>query len=248
MTGISGELICNPCYNSASHWVDGVPQSIQLGLFLLQKNAFVRRLEDHWLRFAPMGRARNGYYTVTGNWPPRSTIFPAHVTTFKEAWVYHRHLRENSMPVEYQNIQYCINGADNSQILNRNTTFPEDNCMALAEGIHHGVAVTISGGAFKEGKGSAAWVIEGMNSHCQCLGTTMVPGGVYNQSAHRCELWGILAMVSMIHNICSYHKITTGSVYWDAIMNPISLYPLTWTPTFPLTCQKMIYFGPSIIN
>ncbi len=93
-----------------------------------------------------------------------------------------------------------------------------------AEAIRNCTAVAVSDGSFKEGYGTAAWVIEGETEDSQLLGRIIAPGGQHNQSPYRSELTGILAAIIMIKK--KYKSIISKK---GRLNLPVTAYrPSTW--------------------
>jgi len=70
----------------------------------------------------------------------------------------------------------------------------------------------VSDGSYKDGSGTAAWMIQDMVSKNIMSGMTIIPGHPSNQSTYQSELGGIFSIVAMTHNICKYYAITQGKI------------------------------------
>jgi hypothetical protein len=58
-------------------------------------------------------------------------------------------------------------------------------------------------------QGTAAWILEGTKSSIQIIGRVVTPGHDTTQSAYRSELAGILATITVLNTLLSFHKITS---------------------------------------
>lgn len=68
----------------------------------------------------------------------------------------------------------------------------------------------VSDGSFKQGHGSAAWIVV-ISPSCQIFGSTVVPGEPEDQSAYRSELTGIYGIVMTIRHL-EQHFHVTGAI------------------------------------
>ena len=87
-----------------------------------------------------------------------------------------------------------------------------DEGQNIASAIKEGAAIAVSDGSYKETFGTAAWVIEGSDDQGRISGRVITPGGSESQSPYRSELKGIYATMIVVHNICSYYQITSGTI------------------------------------
>jgi hypothetical protein len=87
-----------------------------------------------------------------------------------------------------------------------------DNGEQIAQSITDGSAVAVCDGSYKDGKGSAAWVIEGATSEGRIRGTNFPPGPSTGQNSYRSELAGIYGILTMLNVICSTHNIQSGAI------------------------------------
>jgi len=87
-----------------------------------------------------------------------------------------------------------------------------DNGKQIASAFLHGTCEAVSDGSYKDGSGTAAWMIQDMTSKNILSGTAIIPGHSSDQSTYRSELGGIFSIVAMIHNICAYYNITKGQI------------------------------------
>ena len=83
----------------------------------------------------------------------------------------------------------------------------------LAESIRQGNAIGVSDGSYcpHAQKGSSAAVIQCLTTGQRLLAVNLVPGHVRNQSSHRSELAGILAIVKLLQMLHEEHDLTNGS-------------------------------------
>jgi len=87
-----------------------------------------------------------------------------------------------------------------------------DNGQKIAQAVANGNCEAVSDGSYKDGSGTAAWMIEEGVSKNTLKGNTIIPGHTSDQSAYQSELGGIFSIVAMIHNICKYYSIMKGMV------------------------------------
>jgi hypothetical protein len=79
----------------------------------------------------------------------------------------------------------------------------------ILQDIVHGNIWLISDGSYHLTQyGTAAWILEGITSNIQLVGRVIIPGQAADLSAYRCELARILAAITVINTLASYHKIT----------------------------------------
>jgi len=64
--------------------------------------------------------------------------------------------------------------------------------QVVVEAIAQGTALAVSDGSFKEGRGAAAWTIEGQTATNKITGACLVLGTAEDHSAFQSELMGIL--------------------------------------------------------
>ena len=82
----------------------------------------------------------------------------------------------------------------------------------VANAISQGICLGMSDGSFKDGFGTAAWILtDGTTAH-RAHGEFIVPGLPSNQSSYRSELAGIYALVLAISTLCTHYKLMSGAV------------------------------------
>jgi hypothetical protein len=82
----------------------------------------------------------------------------------------------------------------------------------IAEEILLGKAIAVSGGSYKKGVGSAAWLLQGHSGKGRICNTISVPGSVDIQSSFRSKLAGKYATIFSVSRICQLHNILAGSI------------------------------------
>jgi hypothetical protein len=55
--------------------------------------------------------------------------------------------------------------------------------------------------------GTAAWILEGSTTNIKLIGRVITPGQASDLSAYRCKLSGILAAITFINTLASYHEV-----------------------------------------
>ena len=88
---------------------------------------------------------------------------------------------------------------------------PQEGCT-IATAIQNNEAVAVSDASLKECFGTTAYVLEGPNSINRALGVNVVPGPIKDGDSYRCELAGLIGMITLINAICKRHQISQGSV------------------------------------
>jgi hypothetical protein len=87
-----------------------------------------------------------------------------------------------------------------------------DNGMCIALAIQQGTAIAVSDGSFKDGRGTAAIIIEAADTADNIIIVNAIPGDPESQSSYRSELAGIFGQVIMVNTICRLHGVTQGSI------------------------------------
>ena len=81
--------------------------------------------------------------------------------------------------------------------------------QTLAHQIQHHDAQIMCDGSYRDGYGSSCFVSV---KDLQLGGTNIVPGHIDDNSAHRSETGGMLGKVLFVHEICTEHNVTSGSI------------------------------------
>jgi hypothetical protein len=87
-----------------------------------------------------------------------------------------------------------------------------DDGATLAEAIRRGQAIAVSDGSYKDGFGTAAYVLEGATSMHRLVAVLVVPGIIVDQSSYPSKLVGLYGVVFMVHLICEQYGITDGAI------------------------------------
>ena len=87
-----------------------------------------------------------------------------------------------------------------------------DDGITLAQAISQGDAIAISDGSFQDTYGTAAWVLEGIDSVGRIKGAVVVPGTAKDQSAYRSELAGIYSIMVAVTKLCKFFEIQQGAI------------------------------------
>jgi len=82
---------------------------------------------------------------------------------------------------------------------------------SIAEVIQVGMCEVVSNGSFKDGMGTAEWILCN-STQISITGKTKIPSKVEDQCTYRSKLGGIFSLVLMIQHICQYYKTTISSV------------------------------------
>jgi hypothetical protein len=83
---------------------------------------------------------------------------------------------------------------------------------SLLSDIQDGQVILISNGSYTphDNYGTAAWMLEGKRSKLHISGRIITPGQVNMQSAYRSELAGILAAITVLNALTSFHNINSS--------------------------------------
>jgi hypothetical protein len=90
-----------------------------------------------------------------------------------------------------------------------------DGGAGLACSISNDTAITVSDGAFKDGRGTADFVLEDSEHPCEdsrAIGVNTVPGSLDDNSAYRSEISGVSGVVSTVNCVCKAYGVTKGSI------------------------------------
>ena len=87
-----------------------------------------------------------------------------------------------------------------------------DNGTTITEAIHQSQAIAVCDGSYKEGFGTAAYVLEGSTSHNRLVAVNVVPGLTMDQSSYRSELAGLYGIIAMVQLICEQYMVTSGAI------------------------------------
>jgi NAD(P)-dependent dehydrogenase (short-subunit alcohol dehydrogenase family) len=90
-----------------------------------------------------------------------------------------------------------------------------DNGIAMAKAIQNGTAIAVSDGSYKDGRGTAAFILEisdQFQTAGRIVGVNSIPGETEDQSSYRSELGGVSGIVETVGTLCARHNITFGAV------------------------------------
>jgi hypothetical protein len=81
---------------------------------------------------------------------------------------------------------------------------------SILDDMKQGHIIIVSDGSFHPSTktGCAAWIMEGTSSRQQIVGCVITPGQDDEQSSYRSELSGILAALTFINTLATFHKIS----------------------------------------
>lgn len=91
-------------------------------------------------------------------------------------------------------------------------TIPADDGKALAQLIREGAAIGLSDGSYKQQYGTAGFILYSNTPDCSFVGMLPCLGPFHQHDAYRSELSGLLALVTALQAICSFHNISHGGV------------------------------------
>jgi hypothetical protein len=87
-----------------------------------------------------------------------------------------------------------------------------DNGEHFCVAIRSHTAIALSDGSYKDGYGTAAWVLEGENKHGRISGAAIVPGEGVDHSSYRSEVTGLYCIILVITRLFEYHKVEEGTI------------------------------------
>jgi len=88
-----------------------------------------------------------------------------------------------------------------------------DNGKIMTEAIRRGLCEAVSNGSYKEGVGTAAWILTDSENLVNITGFTNIAGPHHIQRAYCSELGGIFSMVAMAILLCNYYHINHGHIH-----------------------------------
>jgi len=87
-----------------------------------------------------------------------------------------------------------------------------DNGETIARAIQDSTVLAISDGSYKDSRGTASLVIEGVNKVGRLPAYNVVPGSPEDQCVYRSELAGLYGIVLAVSLVCKVHGVTGGQV------------------------------------
>jgi len=101
--------------------------------------------------------------------------------------------------------------------------------------------MAVSDGSYKDGCGTAAWILFSPTSKDKIQGYTTLPGSADDQYSFQSELGGLYSFVRMVKRLCHYNQISHDTVHFgcnglgplQCCFNP-TWEPLPTTPHFDL--------------
>jgi len=78
--------------------------------------------------------------------------------------------------------------------------------LVIVKAIKGGIAIAVSNGSFKNGRGAMAWTIKGSLASNKITGACLVPGTEDDHSTFCSELMGLLGILMTIHYLLEDYK------------------------------------------
>ena len=105
----------------------------------------------------------------------------------------------------------------------------EGDLSLMVSSLASGAVLAVSDGSFRDGRGTAAWVLEGVG--CSLRGSGLVPGDLSAQGSYRSELVGLYGLTLAIRAICKIYSVTSGSLVvrcdgQEALARAFGTFPL----------------------
>jgi hypothetical protein len=82
-----------------------------------------------------------------------------------------------------------------------------DNGLILAQAISNGCAIAVSDASLKAGFGTAAYVLEGPTPDGRLVAVNVVPGPISEGNSYRCEISGLIGILTLVNLLCQNHRI-----------------------------------------
>jgi hypothetical protein len=106
----------------------------------------------------------------------------------------------NTVP---QNLAKFLEASPGNTWCTQRIDIPQDAGHSLVYAIKNNAAIAVSDGSFRQGFGTAAFVLEGYDQDQQLKGRVISPGCKEDHSAYRSELTGILATLTITNLLCT---------------------------------------------
>ena len=117
-----------------------------------------------------------------------------------------------------------------------------DNGKQIMEALCNGEEIAaVSDGSFKNGRGTASWIVQAADSEGEVCGVCLTPSQESDQSSYHSELAGLFGLVTIIMVICDFHQVHKGCIQiacdgLSALCNATSSSDVMnpWHPQFDL--------------
>jgi hypothetical protein len=90
-----------------------------------------------------------------------------------------------------------------------------DDGEAMAQAIRQGTAIAVSDGSYKDGRGTAAFILETSENSTETgriVGVNSIPGEKEDQTSYRSEIGGVSGIVETVAILCARYSITSGAL------------------------------------
>ena len=87
-----------------------------------------------------------------------------------------------------------------------------DNGITIVEAIRQSQAIVVCDGSYKDGFGTAVYVLEGSTSLNRLVAVNVVPGFTMDQSSYQSKLAGLYGVVAMVQLICEQYMVTSRAI------------------------------------
>ena len=183
-------------------------------------NCLYQQVQQQWIHWpsAPTHRQQNRFQSSNnhGNDPPDDAV---------RATVYQQHNSQYAILLNIGHQDLPPAEPPPALLATRIATLPPEKSWAIdfiettfgshqvAQYIHQGTCLAVSDGSLKHTTGAAAFTLVGPTDLGQIHAVNTVPGPIKEGDSYRCELSGIIGIVTLIHILCLHHDITTGAVH-----------------------------------
>lgn len=150
--------------------------------------------EDRWLAFPRILKRTGRPVFSTEGTVPLSIPNLHYVTVYKrgDSWVCSGHGSiEQTSEESHTSLSSLLSSLTQGERWCIEQIFMDDVALTVARAIQNREAVAVSDGSIKEGFGTAAWAIEGVDSSSRIVRKVVAPGDKQDHSAYRSELAGI---------------------------------------------------------
>ena len=179
-------------------------------------NIFQQHSNDTWTQWEPQGR----HWLTSNSIPCPLPLDLCRADTHLGRHTNHVTLQGHSLPfhMDPPPESHLLSLQDQLNSLPATLQWAVHHCSipgegrVIAEAIKNASAFAVSDASLKNCFGTSAFVIEGHNSIQRVLGINIVPGPIEDGDSYRCELAGLIGIVTLAQNICQFHSIAEGKI------------------------------------
>jgi hypothetical protein len=179
-----------------------------------------RAYRQHRIRTSPrQGRAKYSKTDMVLRTPPNGLRF---ATIIKHGQLIHHQGPGHIIPIKssrrkctltsFEQARKARNYLDQWAIQETSLT---DDGEAIAKAISKGTAIAVSDGSYKDGRGTAGFILEtseNFESKNRIVGVNSIPGEQEDQSSYRSEIGGVSGVVETVGILCNRFAIKSGDI------------------------------------